>query len=86
MNNYSAERPARREHIPLYPRGFIALRIVQLVLGVIISGLCSLGVAGLAFSGDVLMLCTVSLFRGLPFHLSLTHCRPWPHCSLASTS
>ncbi len=61
MNNYPTQRPAGREHIPLYPQGFIALRIVQLVLGVIIIGLCGIGVAGLAFSGDVLMLFTVSL-------------------------
>ncbi|KAH7381508.1 hypothetical protein BKA66DRAFT_570650 [Pyrenochaeta sp. MPI-SDFR-AT-0127] len=58
MNIYSAERTVGREHVPLYPRGFIALRIVQLVLGVVLIGLCSLGVAGYAFSGDVLMLFT----------------------------
>ncbi|KAH7086015.1 hypothetical protein BKA63DRAFT_549020 [Paraphoma chrysanthemicola] len=58
MNNHPAERLAGREHIPIYPRGFIALRIVQLVLGVIILGLCSFGVAGYAFSGDILMLFT----------------------------
>jgi len=66
MNRYSAERPVGREHIPLYPRGFIALRIVQLVLAVIIIGLCGYGVYGLAFSGDILTLFTVSLSLGIP--------------------
>jgi hypothetical protein len=62
MNSYGLDRTAGREHVPLYPRGFIALRIVQLVLGVVITGLCGVGVYGLAFSGDILTLFTVSLF------------------------
>ncbi|RYO95171.1 hypothetical protein DL766_004200 [Monosporascus sp. MC13-8B] len=55
---YSNQRPAGKEHIPLYPRGFVALRIVQLVVGLVCLGLCAYGVTVLAFSGDSLMLFT----------------------------
>ncbi|RYP23822.1 hypothetical protein DL765_000899 [Monosporascus sp. GIB2] len=55
---YSNQRPAGKEHIPLYPRGFVALRIVQLIIGLVCLGLCGFGVAVLAFSGDSLMLFT----------------------------
>jgi hypothetical protein len=64
-SKYSAERAPGREHIPLYPRGFIALRIVQLVLSLIIIGLCGFGVVGFAALylsdvGNPFMLFTVS--------------------------
>ncbi|RYP54520.1 hypothetical protein DL768_000722 [Monosporascus sp. mg162] len=36
---YSNQRPAGKEHIPLYPRGFVAIRIVQLVIGLAIATL-----------------------------------------------
>lgn len=35
----TAGRPAGREHVPVYPKGFIAVRIVQLVFAVVIMGL-----------------------------------------------
>lgn len=63
MNNskYSAYRPAGREHIPIYPKGFIALRIVQLVLALIILGLCAYSLTSeLSFSGGALSVFTVS--------------------------
>lgn len=46
MNNPQAYAvpPAGREHIPIYPSGFIAIRIAQLVLSVIIMGLAAYGV------------------------------------------
>lgn len=50
MNSYSAEREPGKEHIPVYPKGFIAVRIAQLVLSVIIVGLTGFGVAGLPFN------------------------------------
>lgn len=53
---YSSARLAGREHIPLYPQNFIALRIVQLVLAVIVIGLAAYGVAGIAFDGDVFIM------------------------------
>ncbi|TDZ13468.1 hypothetical protein C8035_v004272 [Colletotrichum spinosum] len=53
---YSNQRPAGREHVPLYPKGFIALRIVQLVLAVVITGICAFGVYILPFSGNCFMI------------------------------
>lgn len=41
---YSTRRLAGREHFPEFPKGFIAIRIVQLVLSVVILGLCGFGV------------------------------------------
>ncbi|KAL1853681.1 hypothetical protein VTK73DRAFT_8879 [Phialemonium thermophilum] len=64
MNNnskWSAVRPAGREHIPLYPKGFIAIRIVQLVLAVIVIGLAAYGVSLAAFDGDIFIM-VVGLF------------------------
>lgn len=57
---YSASRPAGREHIPLYPKGFIGLRIVQLVIAVIVLGLDAFTLSILAFDGNALMAFTVS--------------------------
>ncbi|KAF6828723.1 integral membrane protein [Colletotrichum musicola] len=53
---YSAQRPAGHEHIPVYPKGFIAIRLVQLVLAIIILGLCAFGAYVLPTSGNCLML------------------------------
>ncbi|RYP77206.1 hypothetical protein DL771_001255 [Monosporascus sp. 5C6A] len=36
---YSNQRPAGKEHIPLYPRGFVAVRIIQLIVGLAIATL-----------------------------------------------
>lgn len=55
-SRYSAQRLASREHIPAYPRGFIALRIVQLALGLIALGLCAFGAYLWPISGNCLML------------------------------
>ncbi|KAK3694781.1 hypothetical protein B0T22DRAFT_81587 [Podospora appendiculata] len=55
-SKYSAVRPAGREHIPIYPNGFIALRIVQLVFSVIVLGLAAFGIYYLAFDGDCFIL------------------------------
>jgi hypothetical protein len=38
-----ARRPGW-EHVPIYPKGFIAIRIVQLVLALIMLGLTSYGI------------------------------------------
>ena len=46
-------------HIPRYPRGFIILRIFQLVFNLAILGLCAYATYIAAFSGDILMLATV---------------------------
>ncbi|KAL0935099.1 uncharacterized protein CTRU02_209690 [Colletotrichum truncatum] len=55
-NQYPTQRPAGREHIPIYPKGFIALRIVQLVLAVMTLALCAFGAYVLPTSGNCLML------------------------------
>ncbi|KAB5578654.1 hypothetical protein GE09DRAFT_1214813 [Coniochaeta sp. 2T2.1] len=55
-NKYSTARLAGREHIPLYPKNFIVLRIVQLVLAVIVIALSAYGVSLLAFDGDVFIM------------------------------
>ncbi|KAK3336632.1 hypothetical protein B0T19DRAFT_437373 [Cercophora scortea] len=55
-SKYSAVRLAGREHIPIYPNGFIALRIVQLVFAVIVIGLAAFGIYYLAFDGDCFIL------------------------------
>ncbi|KAF9878592.1 integral membrane protein [Colletotrichum karsti] len=55
-DKYSPQRRAGREHVPLYPRGFIALRIVQLVLALIITGLCAFGAYAAPTPGNCLML------------------------------
>lgn len=75
-DKYTSARVAGREHIPLYPRNFIALRIVQLVLAVIIIGLAAFGVAGLAFDGDIFIMVVVGSFRSRVSHC-LNH-RPPP--------
>lgn len=56
----SNARVAGREHIPLYPKGFIALRIVQLVLALFVLALASYGVSLLAFDGDIFIMVVVS--------------------------
>jgi hypothetical protein len=58
-DKYTPVRVVGREHIPLYPKNFIALRIVQLTLAVIVIGLAAFGVAGLAFDGDVFIMVVV---------------------------
>lgn len=47
---YSTRRLTGREHFPEFPKGFIAIRIVQLVLSVVILGLCGFGVTFLVRS------------------------------------
>lgn len=54
--NYNAVRAPGHEHIPLYPRGFIAIRIVQLVLAVLILALSAYGVYVVALSSNVFIM------------------------------
>jgi hypothetical protein len=55
----SSERVAGREHIPRYTPGFITIRILQLILGLVCLGLTAYTIAYIAFSGNCLMLFTV---------------------------
>ncbi|XXH06163.1 hypothetical protein Hte_012609 [Hypoxylon texense] len=57
-SKYSSQREAGKEHIPVYPRGFIAVRIIQLIIAIICLGLSAYGIAYLAFAGDALTLFT----------------------------
>ena len=56
----SAQRAPGREHVPLYPKGFIAIRIVQLVVAVIILGLIAYSMSLIIFDGNCLNIFTVS--------------------------
>ncbi|KAH6687864.1 hypothetical protein F5X68DRAFT_275572 [Plectosphaerella plurivora] len=52
----TAERKPGWEHVPVYPRGFIGLRIAQFVLAFLVLGLSAFGVWGLPISGICLTL------------------------------
>ncbi|TGJ85269.1 hypothetical protein E0Z10_g3516 [Xylaria hypoxylon] len=56
--SYVSERVAGREHIPLYPKAFVAVRILQLVLGIICLGLTGYLTAVAPIGGAVLTLFT----------------------------
>lgn len=58
-NKYSSTRPYGREHIPEYPRGFIALRIVQLILSVVVLGLDAYTLSLDSFDANQLNIFTV---------------------------
>ncbi|KAI8957615.1 hypothetical protein F5Y11DRAFT_77885 [Daldinia sp. FL1419] len=57
-SKYSNQRVAGKEHIPLYPKGFAAIRIIQLVIAIICLGLSAFGIVYLVFAGDALTLFT----------------------------
>ncbi|OTB02663.1 hypothetical protein M426DRAFT_192493 [Hypoxylon sp. CI-4A] len=57
-SKYSRERAPGREHIPIYPKGFVAIRILQLIIAIICLGLSAFGIAYVVFAGDGLMLFT----------------------------
>ncbi|KAI0521531.1 hypothetical protein F5B22DRAFT_541425 [Xylaria bambusicola] len=56
--SYPTERPAGKEHIPLYTKGFVAVRIIQLILGTICLGLSAYLTAVVPIIGGILMLFT----------------------------
>ncbi|KAJ2990843.1 hypothetical protein NUW58_g2758 [Xylaria curta] len=76
MSNYISERPAGREHIPLYPKGFVGLRILQLVLGVICLGLTAYSVAVAPITGAVLMLFTAIVTLISSIYVLVSHFGP----------
>ncbi|KAK1972255.1 hypothetical protein LY78DRAFT_688451 [Colletotrichum sublineola] len=55
-SKYSRQRVRGHEHVPLYPKGFIALRIVQLILAIIVTGLCAYGIYREPIEGNCLMI------------------------------
>ncbi|VBB72633.1 Putative protein of unknown function [Podospora comata] len=52
----TALRKPGREHFPIYPKGFIVLRILQLVVAVIVLGLVAYSIHFLAWDGNAFML------------------------------
>lgn len=65
-DSYSTARPAGREHWPVYPKSFIAIRIVQLVLAVIILALDAYTLTAVTTIGTELSIFTVSRHRPSP--------------------
>lgn len=59
-SKHSAVRLPGREHVPLYPKGFIAVRILQLIFAVIVLGLGAYGLSWLAFDGNIFIVVVVS--------------------------
>lgn len=55
----AANRHAGREHFPRYPKGWIVLRIFQLIFSIAINGLCGYSLAYLSWSGTYVMAFTV---------------------------
>lgn len=70
---FSPVRPAGREHIPLLPNGFIALRIVQLVLAVLVLALAAYGCAVFPTSGNIYMLVVCLLTIGISTYYLVVH-------------
>lgn len=56
----STNRAPGREHFPNYPKGFIALRILQLIVTILVLGLTAYTMAVVPFVSNVIMLFTVS--------------------------
>lgn len=76
---YSASRPAGREHIPLMPKGFIAIRIVQLVLAVLVLALSAFTLSTFPFRANGLSTFVVSTISHL--ECSLTRSSVQKSCS-----
>jgi len=56
---YSAERQPGWEHIPIYPKNFIILRMVQLFLAVVVLALCAFTIHLFPTNGSCLSLFVV---------------------------
>lgn len=64
----SLRRPAGKEHIPIYPRGWIAVSICQLVLDIIIVGVAAYS---LVYTYYVAVFATISCVRATVHDRSL---------------
>ncbi|KAI1822922.1 hypothetical protein F4861DRAFT_358689 [Xylaria intraflava] len=73
MANYVTQRAAGREHIPLYPKGFVVARIIQLLIGVACLGLSAYAVAIVAISGADLTLFTAIVTLISSIYLLVAH-------------
>ncbi|KAI0468501.1 hypothetical protein F4859DRAFT_205720 [Xylaria cf. heliscus] len=76
MSNYVTERAAGREHIPIYPKAFITVRIIQLVLGIICLGLTAYAVAVVPIVGAILMLFTAIVTLISSIYILVAHYGP----------
>jgi hypothetical protein len=76
MSSRSAERLPGREHIPIYPTGFVTVRILQLIIAIICLGLTAYTVAVLPISGAALMLFTAIVSLGTSIYLLVAHFGP----------
>ncbi|GAP85341.1 putative integral membrane protein [Rosellinia necatrix] len=76
MSGYVTDRPAGREHIPLYPKGFVAVRILQLVIGIVCLGLTAYAVAIFPITGAALMLFTAIVTLLTSIYLLVAHFGP----------
>ncbi|KAI1128686.1 hypothetical protein F5Y10DRAFT_169010 [Nemania abortiva] len=74
--NYITDRPAGKEHIPLYTKGFVAVRILQLVLGIICLGLTAYTVAVFPITGAALMLFTAIVTLITSIYILVAHFGP----------
>ncbi|KAJ8107943.1 hypothetical protein ONZ43_g6576 [Nemania bipapillata] len=73
---YVTARPEGREHILLYPKGFVAVRILQLVLGIICLGLTAYTISVLPITGAALMLFTSLVTLISSIYILIAHFGP----------
>ncbi|KAH7034651.1 uncharacterized protein B0I36DRAFT_82808 [Microdochium trichocladiopsis] len=71
---YSADREPGMEHIPRHPKGFVAIRIIQLLFCVICIGLSGyiLAVAAFPAAGFMIFVCVVTLIMSIYNIVALT--------------
>ncbi|KAK0632995.1 hypothetical protein B0T14DRAFT_387280, partial [Immersiella caudata] len=69
----SAVREPGQEHIPLYPKGFIILRLVQLILSVVILALSAYGCAIFPSQGNIFMTCVCLMTIGIEIYYVVVH-------------
>ncbi|KAK5992736.1 hypothetical protein PT974_06152 [Cladobotryum mycophilum] len=73
----TAERLSGREHIPRYPRGWIVLRILQLVFALLLIGLCVYSLSLDVWAGTCVMLFTAVITIAISIWLTCAHsCTP----------
>ncbi|KAJ4295907.1 hypothetical protein N0V88_004609 [Collariella sp. IMI 366227] len=71
--HHSYTQPGGQEHIPLYPNGWIAIRIVQLVLSIIILAMTAYNVDVIAYDGNSLMLAVAVMCLVATLYIVLAH-------------
>ncbi|KXJ87843.1 hypothetical protein Micbo1qcDRAFT_207605 [Microdochium bolleyi] len=74
---HSAKRDAGREHIPQYPKGFVALRILQLIFSLICMGLSAFAMS-LANSSTSIIMIFVSIFTIITSTYNIIACNIHP--------